>query len=79
MSSSRLYVPHLPNARMRCSGFPRREKSGYSGLRVRMPCDRTCTLSWPYLSWRILRYPGISTDTEFDNKSIRVAKAPAKR
>ena len=39
--SSRLYVPHLPNARMRCSGFPRFEKSGYSGRAEKIPCRRT--------------------------------------
>jgi len=77
ISSSRLYVPHFPNARMRCVGVPRREKSGNSGLRASSPCARRWTLSRPYLSFKILRYPGMRTETELESSNIRVATAPA--
>jgi hypothetical protein len=37
IGSSRLYVPHFPKAKIRCSGFPRRANAGYSGLPDRIP------------------------------------------
>jgi hypothetical protein len=64
---------------MRCTGLPRRANSGSSGRLVSTPCVRRWTFPPPYFSYRILRYPGMSTETEFAIKSIRVATAPAIR